>query len=79
MRKYLTFGIITFLLIATTVYALNDNEDIKSEQISYNQNCPYYDEKTDTQNCPYKETRNHHRSHHNNCYNNQRRCLNQNR
>lgn len=54
MKKYLTLGIISFCLMATTVYAFNGNSRhaINHEPEVYHQNCPYQDE---TGNCPYHD------------------------
>ena len=52
MNKYLIVGIAAFSLMATTVYALNSNENSKivNESTPYNQNCPYHNSNED---CPY--------------------------
>lgn len=66
MKKYLIVGLVTFSLMATTAYALSDNNknNLANEPANYNQNCPYhdnyeecpyYDKTTNTPNCPYRE------------------------
>ena len=75
MNKYLIMGIVTFSLMATTAYALNDtssNNDFVNEPMIYNQNCPYhdgseecpyYDETTGSHACPNSENRNYRHNH----------------
>ncbi len=71
MKKYLIIGTIAISLMATTVYALNTSNDKKTlvsettpnyHNCPYNnytkENCPYYDETTDTHNCPNRENHN---------------------
>ncbi len=82
MNKYLIVGIISLSLLATTVYALNDNNHNASineptTSTTYNQNCPYHNDDnecpyhngtTDTYNCPNSENVNY-SHHHTNCGN----------
>ena len=59
MKKYLVLGIISFSLMATTAYALNENgrHSIHHETEEYHQNCPYQD---GTGNCPYHDYETNH-------------------
>lgn len=43
MKKYLIVGLVAFSLMATTAYALSDNNknNLANEPANYNQNCPY--------------------------------------
>lgn len=70
MSKYIIIGVATFSLMVSTVYALNSNDkdNIVNNQIGYNQNCPYhengeecpyYDEMSNTHNCLYNENSQH--------------------
>lgn len=72
MKKYLILGIAAFSLMATTVYALNGNNNFVNGA-AHNQNCPYHNS---NENCPYYDetisTHNYQNSesgncHHNNC------------
>lgn len=89
MNKYLIVGIGALSLMATTVYALNDN-NLVNEATTYkqncpyhnnNENCPYYDEATGTHNCPNSEDGNcqHNNSGNMNGYGRQGRCHHHNR
>ncbi len=59
MKKYLVLGIISFSLMATTAYALNENgrHSIHHETEEYHQNCPY---QAGTGNCPYHDYETNH-------------------
>lgn len=65
MKKYLIAVVLASTLMITSVYALNNNNDINTtKQTTYNQNCPYhneencpyYNETTETKNCPNNNT-----------------------
>ena len=65
MKKYLIAVVLASTLTITSVYALNNNNDINTnKQTTYNQNCPYhneencpcYNETTETKNCPNNNT-----------------------
>ena len=57
MKKFLIDVVLASTLMITSVYALNNNNDINTtKQTTYNQNCPYYNETTETKNCPNNNT-----------------------
>lgn len=72
MKKYLILGSAAFFLMATTVYAFNDNSNFMTRPTTHNQNCPYhnsnenypyYDENMNSHNCQSSKNGN---CHHNN-------------
>ncbi len=57
MKKYLIAVVLASTLMITSVYAVNNNNNINAnKQTTYNQNCPYYNETTETKNCPNNNT-----------------------
>ena len=54
MKKYFILGVISFSLLATTVYAFNGNGRNNSinQTTMHHQNCPYY---TNNETCPYHD------------------------
>lgn len=52
MNKYLVIGIVALSLMTTTVYSINNSNNLVNKSTTYNQNCPYHDRTTNTHSCP---------------------------